>query len=254
MYSQFYFNNSKLRRIKKEETKSLPITKEMVWQAYRKVKKNRGSAGVDRVGFEQFAQHLEDNLYKLWNRMASGSYFPPPVREVEIPKANGRVRKLGIPTIADRIAQQVIKTYLEPRLEEEFYESSYGYRPLKSAHQAIEAVKGHVRNYAWVVDMDIKRFFEALDHELMLKALDRHVEEKWVKMYVSRWLEAPVETKQGERITKHGKGTPQGGVISPLLANLYLHYALDVWLSKTYPRVSFVRYADDGAPRMFNGP
>jgi RNA-directed DNA polymerase len=229
------------------ETKSttVPITKQMVREAYRKVKSNQGSAGVDKESLEMFEADLLNNLYKLWNRLSSGSYFPKPVREVMIPKANGNKRMLGIPTVSDRIAQQVIKAYLEPRLESEFLDNSFGYRPLKSAHQAVEAVRENVRQYAWVIDMDIKSFFDEVDHELLMKALDCHVEEKWVKMYIRRWLECSSQTKDGEIIPKDGKGTPQGGVISPLLSNLYLHYVLDKWLAKHYRQLAFVRYADD---------
>lgn len=229
------------------ETKltTVPITKEMVKAAYRKVKSNHGSAGVDKESLEMFQSDLLNNLYKLWNRLSSGSYFPQSVREVSIPKANGGERILGIPTVSDRIAQQVIKSYVEPRLEAEFSNDSYGYRPLRSAHQAVQAVRDNVRQYAWVVDMDIKSFFDEVSHELLLKALDRHVEEKWVKMYIIRWLEAPSQSQDGVLKVKSGQGTPQGGVISPLLANLYLHYVLDKWLVKYYPQVSFVRYADD---------
>lgn len=229
------------------ETKSVtvPITKQMVKEAYRKVKANQGSAGVDKESLEEFQTNLLPNLYKLWNRLSSGSYFPKPVWEVSIPKANGSKRILGIPTVSDRIAQQVIKAYLEPRLEAEFHYNSYGYRPLKSAHQAVESVRVNVRDYAWVIDMDIKSFFDEVNHELLLKALDCHVEEKWIKMYIQRWLEVPSQTIDGTLIPKDGNGTPQGGVISPLLSNLYLHYVLDKWLSKHYPSVAFVRYADD---------
>jgi len=229
------------------ETKSrtVPITKEMVKEAYRKVKANHGSAGVDKESIEEFEADLLNNLYKLWNRLSSGSYFPKPVREVTIPKANGSKRPLGIPTVSDRIAQQVIKAYLEPRLEATFHDNSYGYRPLTSAHDAIEAVRNNVRHYTWVIDMDIKSFFDEVNHELLLKALDCHVEEKWVKMYIKRWLEVPSQTQDGTLKLKEGKGTPQGGVISPLLSNLYLHYVLDKWLSKHYPHIAFVRYADD---------
>ena len=229
------------------ETKSrtVPITKQMVKEAYRKVKSNQGSAGVDKESLEMFQADLLPNLYKLWNRLSSGSYFPKPVREVTIPKANGSKRILGIPTVSDRIAQQVIKAYLEPRLEATFHENSYGYRPLKSAHQAVEAVRENVRQYAWVIDMDIKSFFDEVNHELLLKALDCHVEEKWVKMYIKRWLECSSQTQDGTLIPKDGSGTPQGGVISPLLSNLYLHYVLDKWLTNQYPQIAFVRYADD---------
>ena len=189
-------------------------------------------------------ENLSGNLYKIWNRMSSGSYFPLPVKEVIIPKANGGTRPLGIPTISDRIAQEVVKSYLEPRFEKIFSPNSYGYRPNKSAHQAIARVRENVRDYAWVVDMDIKSFFDEVSHELLLKAVTKHVSEKWVLMYLKRWLESPVQTK-GELVFKEGKGTPQGGVISPLLANLFLHYVLDKWLDKEFPTITFVRYADD---------
>lgn len=224
---------------------TVPITKEMVKAAYRKVRANQGAAGIDKESLEMYEADLLNNLYVLWNRLSSGSYFPMPLRSVLIPKSNGKQRALGIPTVNDRIAQQVIKSYLEPRLEAQFHNNSYGYRPLKSAHHAIAAVQENVRAYAWVVDMDIKNYFDEVDHELLLKALDRHVEEKWVRMYLLRWLETPVQQSDGTLIQKHGKGTPQGGVISPLLANLFLHYALDKWIEQHYPAVAFVRYADD---------
>jgi group II intron reverse transcriptase/maturase len=180
----------------------------MVKQAYRKVKGNKGSAGVDKESLEGFEADLLKNLYKIWNRLSSGSYFPKPVREVEIPKASGGTRKLGIPTVSDRIAQEVVRSYLEPRLEAQFHPNSYGYRPLKSAHQAVKQVQENVRRFAWVIDMDIKSFFDEVDHELLMKALDKHVEEKWVKMYIRRWLESSVQTKEGALIPKEGKGTP----------------------------------------------
>jgi len=227
------------------KTGTVPITKEMVKAAYRKVKANHGAAGIDKESLEMYQEDLLNNLYVLWNRLSSGSYFPKPLRSVSIPKGNGKQRKLGIPTVSDRIAQQVIKSYLEPRLEAQFHKNSYGYRPLKSAHEAIEAVQENVRHYAWVLDMDIKSFFDEVNHELLLKALDRHVEEKWIKMYVQRWLETPVQQTDGTLIQKDGNGTPQGGVISPLLANLFLHYVLDKWIEKHYCGVAFVRYADD---------
>ena len=196
-------------------TSTVPITKEMVKEGYRKVKANHGAAGVDKESLEAFEEDLLNNLYVLWNRLSSGSYFPKPLRSVSIPKSNGKQRKLGIPTVSDRIAQQVIKSYLEPRLEAQFHNNSYGYRPLKGAHQAVEAVQENVRQYAWVLDMDIKSFFDEVNHELLMKALDRHVEEKWVKMYIRRWLETPVQQGDGTLIQKEGKGTPQGGVITP---------------------------------------
>ena len=226
-------------------TKSLPITQSMVWKAYKKVKSNRGSAGVDQVSLSDFDECLEKNLYKIWNRLSSGSYFPPSVREVEIPKKDGSKRKLGIPTVGDRIAQHVVKTYLEPKLEAVFHKDSYGYRPLRSAHDAVKAVKQNVHRYAWVIDIDIKGFFDEVDHYLLMKGLERHVDEHWVLLYVKRWLEAPVLECSGHLRVKEGSGTPQGGVISPLLANLFLHYVLDQWLSTYHPEVSFVRYADD---------
>lgn len=243
---QLFKQLKKLRMKDLFETKSkpIPITKDMVREAYRKVRSNKGSAGVDEISLKQFDENLSKNLYKIWNRMSSGSYFPMPVKEVIIPKSNGGERKLGIPSISDRIAQEVVKTYLEPRLEAEFLPQSYGYRPHKNAHQALENVRENVRNYAWVIDMDIKSFFDEVSHELLMKAVEKHVPEKWARMYIRRWLETPVQTKEG-LVHKQGQGTPQGGVISPLLANLFLHYVLDKWLEKTFPTVRFVRYADD---------
>lgn len=228
------------------ETKSkpIPITKEMVRQAYRKVRSNKGSAGVDEISLKKFDENLSKNLYKLWNRLASGSYFPMPVKEVIIPKSDGGQRKLGIPSISDRIAQEVVKAYIEPRLEVVFVPNSYGYRPHKSAHDALAHVKENVRKFAWVIDMDIKAFFDEVNHDLLMKAVEKHVSEKWVQMYIRRWLQTPIQTSEG-LVHKQGQGTPQGGVISPLLANLFLHYVLDKWLLQTFPTVSFVRYADD---------
>ena len=233
------------RRINSVSAKGIPITRLMVWRAYKKVRSNKGSAGVDNESLETFSQHQEDKLYKLWNRLTSGSYFPKAVKEVLIPKKDGKKRKLGIPTVEDRIAQQVIKDYLEARFEKEFHDNSYGYRPLRSAHEALAQVRKNVRKSDWVIDMDIKGFFDEVSHELLMKALERHVEESWVKMYIKRWLEAPIETETKELKYRTGKGTPQGGVISPLLGNLFLHYVFDKWLSKVYPRLDFVRYADD---------
>src|SRR4030042_5957984 len=226
-------------------TKSVPITKQMVGESYKKVRSNKGAAGIDEETIEMYEKHLSDNLYILWNRMSSGSYFPPPVLEVEISKEDGRKRKLGIPTVNDRIAQQVVKSYLEPRFEAVFSPRSYGYRPLKSAHQAVEQVRTNVLNYPWVIDMDITSFFDSMSHELLQRAVERHVEEKWAKMYITRWLNAPIEDQKGNIRYRDGMGTPQGGVISPLLANLFLHYAFDKWFEKAYPGLSYVRYADD---------
>lgn len=227
------------------ETKSIPVSKEQVWLAYKKVKANQGSAGVDQISMEEFDVNRSKHLYKLWNRLASGSYFPPPVKEVEIPKKDGKVRKLGIPTIADRVAQMVVKEYLEARFEKIFSPNSYGYRPDRNAHQALEKVRQNCRKTDWVIDLDIKGFFDNIDHERLMLAVQKHVPEKWCLLYIQRWLTMPVQTKSGELIQKQGKGTPQGGVISPLLANLFLHYAMDKWLEQNHPNVEYVRYADD---------
>lgn len=227
------------------ETKSIPISPEMVWEAYKKVKANKGGPGVDAVSMEEFDANRSKHLYKLWNRMASGSYFPPPVKEVEIPKKDGKVRKLGIPTISDRIGQMVIKDYLEPGLEGVFSANSYGYRPGKNAHQALTKVRENCWKLDWVIDLDIKGFFDNIDHKKLMLAVTRHAPEKWVQMYIQRWLKMPVQKKTGELVHKQGQGTPQGGVISPLLANLFLHYAFDKWLENTDKTVEYVRYADD---------
>ena len=177
--------------------------------------------------------------------MASGSYFPPAVREVEIPKKDGKLRKLGIPTISDRVGQMVVKDYLEPRFEKIFSPNSFGYRPGKNAHMALEQVRQNCRKYDWVVDLDIKGFFDNIDHDKLFSAIEKHVEERWCLMYIKRWLSMPVEKQSGELVPNPGKGTPQGGVISPLLSNLFLHYAMDKWLEQNHPAVRFVRYADD---------
>ena len=217
----------------------------MIWEAYKKVKANKGSAGIDQVSIEEFDVNRVKHLYKLWNRMASGSYFPPPVKEVEISKKDGSIRKLGVPTISDRVAQMAIKMYIEPRFEEIFSSNSYGYRPNKSAHQALEKVRENTRKYDWVIDLDIKGFFDNISHEKLMLAVEKHIHEKWVVLYIKRWLSAPILKKTGELTIKQGKGTPQGGVISPLLANLFLHYGFDKWLEKTDKTLNFTRYADD---------
>jgi group II intron reverse transcriptase/maturase len=227
------------------ETKSVPVSMDQVWSAYKKVKANKGGAGVDSISMEEFEPNRSKHLYKLWNRMASGSYFPPPVKEVEIEKDDGKTRKLGIPTIADRIAQTVVKDYLEPRFEKIFSPNSYGYRPNKDAHQALAFVRENCRKYDWIIDLDIKGFFDNIDHQKLTLAVEKHVPEKWVRMYIQRWLTMPILLKSGKLQEKKGKGTPQGGVISPLLANLFLHYAFDAWLEKTDGSVKYARYADD---------
>lgn len=231
-------------RIALKSAKSTPITKRQVWEAYKRVKANRGAAGVDGQTIEQFDEDLSNNLYKLWNRMASGSYMPQAVRRVEIPKADGGIRPLGIPTVADRIAQTVAKQHLEPSLEEHFHEDSYGYRPGKSARQALDRARRRCWDYAWIVDLDIKGFFDTIDHALLVRALRRHTSEGWVLLYVQRWLQAPVELADGQMQVR-ALGTPQGGVISPLLANLFLHYVFDKWMKRHHPDVPFERYADD---------
>lgn len=225
--------------------KTVPIEFNQVVRAYGKVKQGGRAVGIDQQSWEAFDQKLQSNLYVIWNRLASGSYYPQAVREVEIPKKDGKTRKLGIPTLRDRIAQEVVRDYMEKRIDQLFHENSYGYRPMKSAHQAIEQVRLNCFEQSWVIDLDISKFFDEIDHELMLKAVGHVLEERWVGMYVQRWLEMPIQKTDGQIVPREGKGTPQGGVISPLLANLYLHYALDVWLTKHFPDCRFVRYADD---------
>ncbi|CAN5124804.1 group II intron reverse transcriptase/maturase [soil metagenome] len=217
----------------------------MVWEAYQKVRSNKGSAGIDAIGMQEFDADRSRHLYKLWNRMASGSYFPPPVKEVGIAKKDGSIRKLGIPTISDRVGQMVVKMFIEPRLEAVFSPNSYGYRPKRNAHQALTKVRENCWKQNWVIDLDIKGFFDNINHNKLMLAVEKHVPENWVRFYIKRWLEAPVVTVAGELIQKQGKGTPQGGVISPLLANLFLHYAFDKWLERTDKSVAFTRYADD---------
>lgn len=215
-----------------------------MYEAYLRVKANKGSAGIDGQSISAFEVDLKNNLYKLWNRLSSGSYQPPAVKRVEIEKSDGGTRKLGIPTVADRIAQTVVKQQIEPELERHFHQDSYGYRPGKSAHHALAQAKGRCQKRAWVLDMDIKGFFDNIDHELLMKAVHRHVKERWHILYIQRWLTAPVENLDG-RQEERNRGTPQGGVISPLLANLYLHYVFDVWVEKHWNGVQFERYADD---------
>lgn len=240
-----YVNNStNVEEDYMKESKSQPISKRMVWNAFKSVKANRGGAGIDGITLQKFEENLSDNLYKLWNRMTSGSYFPPPVKEVLIPKRTGGFRKLGIPTVSDRIAQAVVKMYLEPRLEQIFHPNSFGYRPGRSAHDALKQTRSNCWRYNWVIDLDIKGFFDHLDHELLMKALEKHFTEKWVLMYVERWLKASVADSSGQ-VRDRKRGTPQGGVISPCLSNLFLHYALDVWLDRNLKGLPFQRYADD---------
>jgi RNA-directed DNA polymerase len=225
-------------------TKPFEISKRLIWEAFQHVKANDGAAGVDRESIEKFESNLKDNLYKLWNRMCSGSYFPPPVKAVPIPKKSGGVRILGVPTVADRVAQTAAKLLLEPQLEPLFHDDSYGYRPGRSALDAVGVVRRRCWKYDWVVEFDIKGLFDNIDHALLLRALRKHCQEAWVLLYIERWLVAPLQTENGE-LQPRTKGTPQGGVISPILANLFLHYAFDAWLSKELRSVRFCRYADD---------
>ena len=228
-----------------KQTKPFSITKRQVWEAYKKVKANQGSAGVDEQTLKEFDQRLTDNLYRLWNRMASGSYMPAAVKRVDIPKASGGVRPLGIPTVTDRIAQMVAKQQLEPELERYFHPDSYGYRPGKSAHQAVGQARKRCWRYGWVVDLDVRGYFDNIDHDLLMKAVGHHTRERWILLYIERWLKTPVQLPDGTAQNRM-KGTPQGGVISPLLANLFLHYTFDAWMQRHYPHIPFERYADDG--------
>ena len=228
------------------EAKPFAIPKQVVWEAYKKVKANRGAAGVDGQSLEAFEADLKNNLYKIWNRMSSGSYFPPPVRLVEIPKGTtGATRPLGIPTVSDRIAQMVVKMQLEPSVEPYFHPDSYGYRPGKSALEAVGVTRRRCWRQDWVIDLDIKSFFDNLDHDLVMRAVRHHTTCPWILLYVERWLSAPVQRADGSQEVRT-KGSPQGSVISPLLANLFLHYAFDAWMERNYPHIQFERFADDG--------
>jgi RNA-directed DNA polymerase len=220
------------------------ISKHAVLEAWKRVKANQGAAGIDQESIQDFERKLKDNLYRIWNRMSSGSYLPPPVKTVAIPKAGGGERKLGIPTVADRVAQMVVKRQLEPKLEPLFHEDSYGYRPFKSAHNAVGKTRERCWRMDWVLDLDIKGFFDNIPHELMMRAVRKHAPEPWVVLYIERWLKAPAQDSEGN-LNARDKGTPQGGVISPLLANLFLHYAFDQWMVREHPQNLFARYADD---------
>lgn len=234
------------RKKLREMTKSLPISKEMVYGSYLNVVSNAGAAGIDGETIEMFNADLRGNLYKLWNRMASGSYFPPPVRRVLIDKKGerGGKRPLGIPTVADRIAQGVVKDYLEPIMERVFHPWSYGYRPGRSAHDALAACRKNCMSYGWVIDVDIRGFFDNLNHAILLDLVGKHTQEKWVLLHIERWLTAGVEQEDGSIATRT-KGTPQGGVASPLLSNIYLHHGFDRWMAEYYRNNPFERYADD---------
>ena len=227
-----------------DKAKPFDIPKREVWEAFKKVKANQGAAGVDGQTIADFEADLSNNLYELWNRLSSGSYFPPPVRRVDIPKVDGGSRPLGIPTVADRVAQEVVRRYLEPRLEPVFHADSYGYRSGKSAIDAVRQARQRCWRYDWVLDIDVKAYFDSIDWELMLRAVRHHTSCPWVLLYIERWLRAPVQLEDGSVVLRTS-GTPQGGVVSPVLANLFLHYAFDMWMKRTYPHIQFERYADD---------
>jgi group II intron reverse transcriptase/maturase len=229
----------------KPDGKSFVISKRLVWEAWRRVKANRGAAGVDEESIQAFEANLRANLYKLWNRMSSGSYMPPPVRAVEIPKKGGRgVRVLGVPTVADRVAQTVAYLYLEPDVEACFHADSYGYRPKRSAHDALRVCRQRCWRYDWAIDLDLRAFFDSLDHSLVLRSVAHHTDLRWILLYVERWLKAPLQLQDGT-LKPRDRGSPQGSAISPVLANIFLHYALDLWLAREFPDVPFERYADD---------
>ena len=225
--------------------KPFSIDKKQVYEAYKAVKSNAGSAGVDAQTIEQFEADLQNNLYKLWNRMSSGSYFPPPVRAVSIPKKTGGQRILGVPTVADRVAQMVVKQRIEPELDPIFLADSYGYRPGKSALDAVGVTRQRCWKYDWVLEFDIKGLFDNIDHELLLRAVRKHVTCKWARLYIERWLTVPMEHEDGTKAERKS-GTPQGGVVSPTLSNLFLHYTFDLWMARTHPDLPWCRYADDG--------
>ncbi len=227
------------------KTKSFEIPKTAIWHAYKKVKSNKGAAGVDHQSLSDFEKNLKDNLYKIWNRMSSGSYFPPPVKAVSIPKKQGGERILGVPTVSDRIAQMVVRDYLEPLIEPYFHKDSYGYRPGKSAIDAVGVTRERCWRYDWVLEFDIKGLFDNLRHDLLLKALRKHTDCPWVLLYIERWLVAPFQKADGQ-LEPRNSGTPQGSVVGPILANLFMHYTFDNWIQRNYPEVLWARYADDG--------
>lgn len=227
-----------------DKTKPYEISRHMVWEAYKLVRANNGAAGVDDESIQEFEANLKDNLYKIWNRMSSGSYFPPPVKAVEIPKKNGGVRILGVPTVSDRIAQMTVKLHFEPLVEPIFHPDSYGYRPGKSAIDAVRVTRTRCWRYDWVLEFDIKGLFDNIDHELLMKAVRKHTDCPWVLLYIERWLKAPFQMKDGSKRERIA-GTPQGGVISPVLANLFMHYTFDKWMGNKHAQNPWARYADD---------
>jgi RNA-directed DNA polymerase len=225
--------------------KSFDISKRAVQEAYGRVKANKGAPGVDGQSIEEFESDLKNNLYKVWNRMSSGTYFPPPVRAVEIPKTGGGVRVLGVPTVADRVAQTVVAMELERQVEPMFHPDSYGYRPNRSALNAVGACRERCwKSGGWVLDLDIRKFFDTVDHDLMVKAVRANTDKSWVVLYVQRWLSAPLQRPDGTLETRD-RGTPQGSAVSPILANLFMHYAFDMWMTRKFPSIWFERYVDD---------
>ena len=231
-------------RVSEPKPKSFEISKWAVWEAYRRVKANKGAAGVDEQSILEFERDLHGNLYKLWNRLSSGTYFPPPVRAVEIPKRDGGSRMLGVPTVADRIAQTVVRGYLEPGVEPLFHPDSYGYRPGRSALTAVGVCRERCWRNDWVLDIDIRAFFDSVSWDLVLKAVAHHTDQRWIVLYVERWLRAPLQLADGS-LVERDRGTPQGSAISPLLANMFMHYAFDAWMAREHPGVPFERYCDD---------
>ena len=225
--------------------KAFEIPKQLVWKAWLAVRSNRGGAGIDSQSISDFEMRCKGNLYRIWNRVSSGSYFPPDVRGVEIPKASGGTRLLGIPTVSDRVAQAAVKMHIESRLESIFHPDSYGYRPKRSAHDAVKVTRERCWEQKWLLEFDIRAMFDTIPHELIMKAVEKHVPEEWCRLLISRWLKAGIRLPSGEREART-RGTPQGGVISPLLANLFLHYAFDMWMKRSFPGVKWCRYADDG--------
>lgn len=226
------------------QAKPFNISKQEVLNAWKRVKSKRGAAGIDKESLEEFETKLSKNLYKLWNRMSSGSYIPQPVRRVEIPKRDGKLRPLGIPTVSDRIAQAVVRARLEKQVEPLFHNDSYGYRPGKSAIDAVSVCRERNWKQNWVLDIDIQKFFDTIDHELMMRAVRKHCKEAWAILYIERWLKAPIQYADGRKEASE-RGVPQGGVISTVLANLYLHYAFDAWMVRKFPFMKFERFADD---------
>jgi RNA-directed DNA polymerase len=230
----------------KSPGKPFDISRWEVWEAYRQVKANKGAPGVDGCSIEDFEKDLKNNLYRVWNRMSSGSYFPPPVKAVEIPKPHdGGVRILGVPTVADRIAQTVVARRLEAKVEPIFHPDSYGYRPGRSALDAVAACRKRCWRKDWVIDLDVQKFFDSVRWDLVIKAVQANTDQPWVVLYVRRWLAAPLQLPDGT-LAERDRGTPQGSAVSPVLANLFLHYAFDAWMAREYPDVPFERYADDG--------